>query len=83
MRITRAISKKITIRLIVEVLIYAVLVAAYLAVVINFLTGWLKGLFSQHPAVYAFVSIGLMILQSVGLEKLTSALVSSNRRSRN
>jgi hypothetical protein len=73
-------AKMIVFRFLIELLIYGVLVSVYLALVIHFLTGWLKGLFSQQPAVYALVSIVLMILQAVGLEKLTSVLVNSNRR---
>jgi hypothetical protein len=57
-----------------------VLVSVYLALVIHFLVGWLHGLFSRQPALYALVSIVLMILQAVGLEKLTAILVNLNRR---
>jgi hypothetical protein len=72
--------KKIVIRFIIELVIYAMLVSVYLALVLTFLTGWLKGLFVQQPVTYAFVSIILMILQAVGLEKLTAILVHVNRR---
>jgi hypothetical protein len=72
--------KKILIRFIVELVIYATLVSVYLALILTFMVGWLKELFSQQPVTYAFVSIILMILQAVGLEKLTAILIHVNRR---
>lgn len=71
---------KIVVRFIIEMVIYAVLVSVYLGLVLHFLVAWLKDLFLQQPAVYAFVSIILMILQAVGLEKLTAILVNVDRR---
>jgi len=71
---------KIVVPFIIEMVIYALLVSAYLGLVFHFLVVWLKDLFLQQPAVYAFVSIILMILQSVGLEKLTALLVNVDRR---
>jgi hypothetical protein len=75
-------SKKIVVRFVIELVIYALLVSVYLGLVLTFLVGWLKGLFAQQPVVYAFVSIVLMILQALGLEKLTAVLVHVNRRRR-
>jgi hypothetical protein len=73
-------AKKIVVRFIIELVIYAIFVSIYLALVLTFLGDWLKWLFLQQPTVYAFVSIILMILQAVGLEKLTAILVHVNRR---
>jgi hypothetical protein len=73
-------SKKIVVRFVIELVIYALLVSVYLGLILTFLVGWLKGLFVQQPVVYAFVSIVLMILQAVGLEKLTAVLVHVNRQ---
>lgn len=72
----------IVVRFILELVIYALLVCVYLALILHFLVAWLKDLFTHQPVVYAFVSIILMILQAVGLEKLTEILVKVNRRPR-
>jgi hypothetical protein len=79
MRISQFVPKKMITRQVMEILIYAILVTVYLAVVLHFLTGWLKEMFTHQPFAYSFVSIALMILQATGLEKLTSMLLSSNR----
>jgi hypothetical protein len=70
------------IRFVVELVIYAVLVSVYLKLVLAFLVDWLKGLFLHQPLTYAFVSLILMILQAVGLEKLTAILIHVRRRRR-
>jgi hypothetical protein len=77
-----SITKRIVIRLITEVLIYAALVSVYLAVVLHLLVGWLKELSSKEPTVYAFMAILLMIVQAVGLERVASTLVHVTRRRR-
>jgi hypothetical protein len=71
---------RIAVRFVVEMVIYLVLVSVYLGLVLHFLVEWLKDLFLRQPAVYAFVSIIMMILQAVGLEKLTAILVNVDRR---
>ena len=76
------VTKRTLFHLLVEVLIYAALVSVYLALVLHFLLGWLKELFTKEPAVYAFVAILLMIVQAVGLERLASSLVHVTRRRR-
>ena len=68
--------------LILEVTIYAVLVSAYLFVVLHFLVDWLKELFTKQPEVYAAVAILLMIGQAVGLERLTTSLIHLARQRR-
>jgi hypothetical protein len=75
-------TKRTVFHLIIEVLIYAALVSVYLALVLNFLVGWLKELFTKEPPVYAFVAILLMIAQSVGLERLVASLVHLTRQRR-
>ena len=76
------VTKRTLFHLLVEVLIYAALVTVYLALVLHFLVGWLKGLSTKDPALYAFVAILLMIVQAVGLERLASALVHVTQRRR-
>jgi hypothetical protein len=77
-----SVTKQTLFRLIIEVLIYASLVSVYLALVLHFLMSWLQGLFTKQPVAYAFVAILLMIVQSVGLERLVSTLVHVTRRRR-
>jgi hypothetical protein len=77
-----SVTKQTLFRLIIEVLIYAALVSVYLALVLHFLMSWLQGLFTKQPVAYAFVAILLMIVQSVGLERLVSTLVHVTRRRR-
>jgi len=79
-KVPKPFRTEIAVRFIVEMLVYAVFVSLYLGLVVHFLVAWLKDLFLQQPAVYAFVSIILMILQAVGLEKLTAILVNADRR---
>jgi hypothetical protein len=66
----------------VEILIYAVLVFIYLALVLNFLVGWLHELFTKQRAAYAVMTILMMIAQAVIFERLAAALVSFGRRRR-
>jgi predicted PurR-regulated permease PerM len=75
-------TKQTLFRLIIEVLIYAALVSGYLALVLHFLVSWLQELFAKQRVAYAFVAILLMIVQSVGLERVVSALVHVTRRRR-
>jgi hypothetical protein len=77
-----SVTKRTVFHLIIEVLIYAALVSVYLALILNFLVGWLKELFAKEPAVYAFVAILLMIAQAVGLERLAASLVQVTRQRR-
>jgi predicted PurR-regulated permease PerM len=75
-----SVTKQTVFRLIIEVLIYALLVSVYLALVLHYLVGWLQELFAKQRLAYAFVAILLMIVQSVGLERLVSTLVHVTRR---
>lgn len=77
---SKKIPKKILLRFAIELVIYAVLVSVYLSLVLTFLVTWLKGLFVHQPVIYALVSIILMIVQAVGLERLTAILIHVGRR---
>ena len=76
----KSVRKSTVFRLLIELMTYAVLVSAYLALVLHFLVDWLKELFTKQPEVYAYVAILLMIAQAVGLERLTASLVYLTRR---
>ena len=50
-------------------------VFAYFFLVLHFLGGWIKHIFDQNKTLYAFVALGLIIAQGVGLEMLTTGLL--------
>ncbi len=77
-----SVTKRTIFRLIIEALIYVAIVSIYVALVLHFLVGWLKELFTKEPTVYAFVAILLMIVQAVGLERLAASLVHVTQRRR-
>lgn len=60
---------------IIELVIYAALVVAYFFLVLRFLGEPLERLFSSHLAVYAFVSLALIVAQGVLLEAVTSFVI--------
>ena len=59
----------------IELLIYAVLVAGYFFLVLHFLGHWLNQLFRTERWAYAFVALGLILGQGFLLEALTRVLV--------
>jgi hypothetical protein len=59
----------------VELAVYAVFVFAYFFLVLHFLGGWIKHIFDQNRTLYAFVALGLIIVQGVALEMLTTGLL--------
>ncbi len=77
-----SVTKRSIFRLIIEALIYVAIVSIYVALVLHFLVGWLKELFTKEPTVYAFVAILLMIVQAVGLERVAASLVHVTQRRR-
>jgi len=58
----------------IELLLYAVLVFAYVFFVVGLLGGWVHQVYGQHKIVYAFVALTLIVVQGVGLEIITTAL---------
>jgi len=61
---------------VIEVLVYAVLVVAYFFLVLRLLGKPLQQLFSANLVLYAFVALGLIVVQSAVLEVITSFLIS-------
>lgn len=59
----------------IELLVYASLVAGYFFLVLNFLNNWLQRLFQQERRVYAAAALLLIIGQGLLLEVLTRALL--------
>jgi hypothetical protein len=64
----------------VEAIIYGLFVALYLFFVFHFLSDWLKSMFSDNRIEYAVSAFVLMFVQSVGLERVTTGLLSFIRR---
>ena len=60
----------------IELSLYAALVAAYYFLVLKFLGGWLYNLYQQDRRNYAGIALGLIMAQGVLLEMLTRALLS-------
>ena len=58
----------------IELIVYAMLVAAYFFLVLHFLAAWLKHLDAHNIKIYALVSIALIIGQAVVLEAVTTGL---------
>jgi hypothetical protein len=59
----------------VELAVYAVLVVAYVLLVLHFLGGWLSELFREERKLYAVVALVLIIGQGYALELITRALL--------
>jgi Kef-type K+ transport system membrane component KefB len=64
----------------IELAIYSVFVVVYLFFVFRFLSDWLKSMFSDNRIEYAAIAFVLMFIQSVGLERITTGLLSLIRR---
>jgi hypothetical protein len=70
-----SVTKQTVVRVLAEILVYAVLVSIYLVIVLNYFVGWLHELFAKQRTVYAIVTIVLMIAQAFVFERLAAALV--------
>lgn len=66
----------------VELVVYAALVAAYYLLVLHLLGHWLHGLFQDKRQAYAWIALGLIIGQGFVLELLTRLLLSLFQRRR-
>jgi hypothetical protein len=65
-----------------ELVVYATFVVAYLLGVLYFLTDRLKELFDDSRTLYAWVALGLVVVQGVTLEWVTRKLLKLIRRIR-
>jgi hypothetical protein len=61
--------------LFVELIIYGGLVVGYYLLVLRFLNDWLLSIFTGNLVLYAFVSLGLIVIQGAFLEYVTSLLM--------
>lgn len=60
--------------LFIEMMVYGILLVGYFFIVIWFLGEPLKNLFDQNLTLYAIVGLGLIVIQAVLLEFITSLL---------
>lgn len=61
--------------LIVEILLYSLLLVGYYFLVIHWMQDWIPDLFASNLTVYAFVGLGLILIQAVFLDLVTSILM--------
>lgn len=60
--------------LMIEMLVYGVLLVGYLFIVLEYFSDPIRNLFEQNLPLYAVVGLGLIIVQAVLLEFITSIL---------
>jgi hypothetical protein len=77
-----SIPKRYAFRLLIEIVVYGLLIAVYVAAVLSPFAGWLKDLFARHRDIYAFLTIPMMVAQAIALESIAAALVGHIRRGR-
>lgn len=61
--------------LIIELILYGILLVIYFFAVLQFLGNFLTDLFNNQLVVYAFLGLGLIVVQAVLLETVTSFLL--------
>ena len=61
--------------ILIETVLYGLFAAAYVAVVLRWLDGWLTRLFLDNLTGYAVVGLALILAQGVLLDLLTSFLL--------
>jgi len=67
--------RKLFRNLLIEILIYSVLIFGYYLIVLRFLDDWLLSVFQSNLTLYSFVGLGLIIVQAVLLDFITSFLM--------
>jgi hypothetical protein len=67
---------KILIRnLIIEIVLYSMLLVGYYFGVLRQLQGWIQEIFNQNLTLYAFVGLGLILIQGAFLDLVTTLLL--------
>jgi hypothetical protein len=59
----------------IELVVYGILLVIYFFAVLQFLGDPINNLYVNNTAVYAVVGLGLIVLQAVALEAVTSYLI--------
>ena len=67
--------RKLFRNLLVEILIYSVLIFGYYLIVLRYLDDWLLSLFQSSLSFYSLIGIGMIIIQAVLLDFVTSFLL--------
>lgn len=67
--------RKLFRNLVVEILIYSVLIFGYYMMVLRYLGDWIASIFHSNLYIYAFAGLGLIFVQAVLLDLLTSFLM--------
>ncbi len=62
-------------RLALEMVLYALLVVVYMFLVLRFFGDELVRLFHSNPPFYAVLALGLMVVQGIFLESVTTYLI--------
>jgi MFS superfamily sulfate permease-like transporter len=73
----RRLSKNISslMSFLVELVIYAGFVIGYFLLVLHFLGDWIDKVFKSNKVLYAFLALGLIVIQGVVLERLTTSVM--------
>ena len=61
--------------LLIEIIIYGILVFGYYLLVLRWLDDWLMTIFNTNLVYYAFVGLGMIFIQAVLLDFVTSFLM--------
>ena len=61
--------------LLIEIIIYGILVFGYYLLVLRWLDDWLMTIFNTNLVYYAFVGLGMIFIQAVLLDFVTSILM--------
>lgn len=61
--------------LIIEIIIYSALIFGYYLLVLRWLGDWIASIFDSNLYWYAFVGLGLIVVQAVMLDFLTAFLL--------
>jgi hypothetical protein len=78
----KQIVRSIARNLVFELIIYSLLVVLYFFLVLRYLSGWLFDIFQNNLAVYAFIGLGLILIQGAFLDLVTSFLLNRLRLDR-
>ena len=67
--------RKLLRNLIVEIIIYSLLIFGYYLLVLRWLGDWIASMFNSNLYIYAFAGLGLIFIQAVLLDFVTSFLM--------
>jgi hypothetical protein len=67
--------RKLLRNLVVEIIIYGALIFGYYLLVLRWLGEWIASIFNSNLIIYAFIGLGLIFVQAVLLDLLTSFLM--------